>query len=269
MTSIAIIDGDVLCYNSCTSRDLPKGHSGVVALDENGDKIPLVYTPEEDAEYLEKVWNNFEYALEALKERTFCTDFLMAVKGPSNFRYDLYPDYKLNRKKGTRYLANFVPAIRELALHQGYAIAAPNCEADDMLRIWANEARQAGVEHVICSIDKDLLCIPGRHYMMHKKEFIEVSEIDAARHFYQQLLKGDPTDNIPGLPGVGDVKAKKALAGAETVEEFQEVVVSMYIDMYQDSWKDYLLSNGKMVHILNHLSDSFTINEWSIVKELQ
>ena len=52
-------------------------------------------------------------------------------------------------------------------------------------------------------------CIPGKHWLMHKKEMIVVSEEDAMRHYYQQLLKGDPTDNIPGVPRVGEVKAAK------------------------------------------------------------
>lgn len=272
MSSIAIIDGDVLCYQACKPRWEKKARieDGVscVRLDEDGKRMPLEYTPEEDQEYLEESWSNFQKDLNTLLETVYCDEYLMAVKGPDNFRNLLYPGYKLNRHADPTKQNAFVPVLRKLAAKQDYAIEAVGREADDLVRIWAEQARLAGRDYVICSIDKDLRCIPGRHWLMHKKELIVVSEAEAMRHYYEQLLKGDPTDNIPGVPRVGEVKARNFLADCSTESEFQEVVVANYIDAYGDDWQSFLLSNAKMIHLQRDADDCFSFKEWPIVKEL-
>jgi len=276
--TIAIIDGDVLAYNACESRwekKVVKSSDGTavntVRLDTEGKRLPIEFTIEEDKEYLMQCWENFKRQHDHLLGTVFCNDYLMAVKGLGNFRKDLYPEYKMNRHHDPRNMNNFVPAIRELAILEEMAIPADGCEADDFIRIWAEEARAAGEDYIICSIDKDLLCIPGQHYIMQrgKERFLEVSEEEARRNFYEQLLKGDPTDNVPGIPRVGPVTAKELLVGCKTDEEFQEAVVAAYISKYGDEWKCYLLSNGKMIYLKRHCNDYFAISDWSIVKELE
>lgn len=270
---LAIIDGDVLCYQACKPRWEKKARieDGVsfVQLDEAGKRIPLEYTLDEDREYLKESWANLQKDLESLLDNLFCTEYLMAVKGSGNFRYDLYPEYKLNRHADKSMQNVFVPNLRKFAIASGIAIGSDGREADDLVRIWAEQARLAGDDYVICSIDKDLKCIPGKHWLMHHKTLIEISEEEATRHYYQQLLKGDPTDNIPGVPKVGEVKAAKFLADCTTEEEFQEVVVSQYIQAYGDDWHSYLLSNGKMIHLQKHANDYFSVNDWPIVKTLK
>lgn len=272
MTTLAIIDGDVLCYQACKSRwekkaKIEDGFS-FISLDEDGKRMSLEYTKEEDREYLEESWENLKKDLQNLLDAVYCTEYLMAVKGPNNFRNLMYPEYKLNRHADPTKQNVFVPVLRKLAVAEDYAIESSGREADDLIRIWAEEARRAGVDYVICSIDKDLKCIPGKHWLMHKKILIEITEEDAIRHYYEQLLKGDPTDNIPGVPRVGEVKASKILASLNTEEEFQEAVVSEYIAAYGDEWYDYLLSNGKMIHLQKHPEDYFNIRNWPVVQDL-
>jgi 5'-3' exonuclease len=104
---------------------------------------------------------------------------------------------------------------------------------------------------------------------MHKNSFVEISTEDAMRHYYQQLLKGDPTDNIPGVPRIGDVKAARILSECKIESEFQEKVVEQYLIAYgEDKWKDYLLSNAKMIHLQKHKDDYFSFSSWPIVQEL-
>jgi len=254
---IAIIDGDVLCYQACRPRWEKKAQiiNGVptIQLDENGKKVALEFTQEEDAEYLEESWMNLQRDLNALLDGIYCDSYIMAVKGPDNFRNLLYPEYKLNRHADPNKQNVFVPVLRKLAVAEDLAIEAFGCEADDLLRIWAEQARYFGEEYVICSIDKDLKCIPGQHWLMHHKKLITVTEEEARRHYYEQLLKGDPTDNIPGVPRVGEVKAAKLLAACNTEEEFQQIVVEQYYIAYgEENWYNFLLSNGKMIH-LHHL----------------
>ena len=268
---LAIIDGDVLAYQACQNRYVRDQEFVRISLDEDGNKIPPTFTAEEDAEYLQSCWAKFQRDLESLVNKLYCTDYIMAVKGTQCFRYDIYPEYKMTRKSnptGT----NFVPVLRELAVYEELAIPAIGREADDLLRIWAGEAKRAGHEYVICSIDKDLRCIPGKHYIMHyekdKQKLITISEDEAQRHYYEQLLKGDPTDNIPGVPRVGEVKAKKLIAECTTENEMQEAVVSAYIGAYGDDWYSHFLINAKLIHIQTHINEYFDCRHWPIIKEL-
>lgn len=269
---LAIIDGDVLCYLACANRwEKTKSKVGAVhaiRLDNDGKRIPVEYTPEEDTRWLEMSMDKLRKLIQEVMDAVWATEALIAVKGPDNFRNEMYPNYKLNRHADPEKQNIFVPTLRKLLVHEELAIESNGREADDMLRIWAEQAVEAGDDYVICSIDKDLLCIPGKHYSIKKKEHIVMTPIAAMRHFYEQLLKGDQTDNIPGVPGIGPVKASKFLADLETEEEMQEVIVSQYIEAYGDDWRNYLLSNGKMLYLQKSPEDYFMISNWPIVKEL-
>ncbi len=271
--TIAIIDGDVLCYQACRARWEKKAkiQNGIayISLNSQGQRVPLEWTKEEDRQYLEESWENLQQDLTNLVSKIYCDDYLMAVKGSQNFRNFLYPEYKLNRHADPNKQNHFVPVLRQLAVAQDLAVPSDGREADDLMRIWAEECIAIGQDYIICSIDKDLRCIPGRHYLMHKEELIEISQEEAIRHYYEQLLKGDPTDNIPGVPRVGVVKAKKILESATTEQEFQERVVEQYLIAYgENDWKDYLLSNGKMIYLQKNKDDYFKINNWPIIREL-
>lgn len=271
--TIAIIDGDVLCYQACKPRWEKKAKfengTAKIMLDSEGKRIPLEWTKEEDRQYLEESWENFKIDLRLLLDTVYCEEYLMTVRGENNFRNYLYPEYKLNRHADPNKQNHFVPILRKLAAAEDLAIEAHGREADDLMRIWAEQCKAHEIDYVICSIDKDLRCIPGKHWLMHHKKLIQVSNEEALRHYYEQLLKGDPTDNIPGVPRVGEVKASKILAPYNTEEEFQEQVVEQYLIAYgEEHWKDYLLSNGKMIHLQKHPDDYFTLENWPIVKEL-
>lgn len=270
---LALIDGDVLAYLACASRWAKtvevRGDTGIIRLDENGKRMAVEYTKEEDQKFLEYSWDNFEKLLQELLDSVYCTEYLMAIKGPNNYRNIMYPEYKMNRHADPTKQNIFVPTLRKLAANLGIAIESDGREADDLLRIWAEQAIEAGDDYIVCSIDKDLDCIPGKHYNMKKKELFEVSPETALRFYYEQLLKGDATDNIPGVPGVGNVKATKLLAECTTEEEFQEVVVTQYFGAYgEQDWYQYLLSNGKMIHLQKTPNDYFKISHWPLVKEL-
>ena len=275
--TLAIIDGDVLAYTACYSiwEDRLKEAGRIrnemllIALDEDGKKAPIEFTKDQERRALEKAWVSFVRLHQALMDKVYADEHLTAVKGPNNFRNLLYPEYKLNRHFDPSKQNIFVPTIRKLAVAEGLAVESEGREADDLMRIWALEAANAGDEYIVCTIDKDMKCIPGKHFNMKYETFEDVSQDFSTRHYYQQLLKGDPTDNIPGVPKVGDVKAQKIVAACTTEAEMQEAVVNAYLVAYGDEWYEYFLSNAKMIHLQRHVNDYFNAAEWPILLELR
>jgi len=268
--AILLIDGDVLCYMACKPRWLDKIKDEVVFhnIDSDGVLVAPVYTKEENHQYIKESFENFKKELEFLSESLFTTDYIVAVGGRYNFRNYLYPLYKANRKSNNLSQKAAVSVLRRLLVKKQVAVSSEYCETDDVLRIWAEECRFNGIDYIICTIDKDLKCIPGKYYNLKNKTLETISEEDALRYFYEQLLKGDPVDNIPGLFRVGDVKAKQWLSPYNKEKDFQEIVVTKYIEHYGDNWYDQLLSNGKLLYLQKHKNDYFTMRDWPLVKDL-
>lgn len=272
MAKIALIDGDVVAYGACRSRYMT--NNGLIQVNElttdleTGKHIIPDFTEEQDNIYLKESWEHFQKDLREIQETVFAEFAMTAVKGADNFREAIYPEYKANRHRSDPKRRNaFVPIIRQLAVNNGLAVEATGREADDLLRIWSEECKKNGDEFIICSLDKDLKCIAGQHYLIHKNEFITVTEIDAERFFYEQLLKGDPSDNIKGIPGVGPKTAEKFLKDATTVEEFQELVSFAYYQIFDKNWRNELLLNGKLLYIQKSFEDYFTLDNWKLHAE--
>lgn len=136
---------------------------------------------------------------------------MVAVKGKGNFRKDIYPDYKATRKPLDEKIAKNLNVGHEHMVKKWNAIEADGMEADDLVSIWAHEAKEKGIEYIICGIDKDLKQIVGHHYNFNKIEFDEVDEDRANLCLMMQCLTGDRSDNIPGIKGVGPKTAEKIL----------------------------------------------------------
>jgi len=62
-----------------------------------------------------------------------------------------------------------------------------------------------------------------------------------------QMLKGDQVDNIPGVPGIGPVKAAKALAGLTTEEQMYLAVKELYEQHYGEKAAEALRENGQLL----------------------
>lgn len=145
-----------------------------------------------------------------------------------NFRYAIYPRYKESRARTPRPV--HYQALKDYLIREWGAVVTPDQEADDALGIDQTYYWSDSDASVICSIDKDLLQVPGNHYNWVKNEFQTVDYLSGLRSFYEQCLKGDRTDDVLGLQGIGDVKARKALASAGSEQELFQIV--------RDMWKD-------------------------------
>jgi hypothetical protein len=116
-------------------------------------------------------------------------------------------------------------------------------EADDAIGI--ETYRNEPEEIIIVSIDKDLNMLRGHHFNFVKEEKYYLTEEEAIRNFYLQILTGDKVDNIIGLQGIGPVKSKKLLSACNTELEMYEAVLKAY-----DGDEARVLENARLLWIL-------------------
>jgi len=131
---------------------------------------------------------------------------VLLLSGDSNYRDEIAKTkgYKANRANTPK--PQHYEYVRKLCIEWGATVVS-GIEADDAMGISMTKDK----EGVICTIDKDLNQIPGRHFDWNKGLLYNVPSLDSHRWFLRQLLTGDSTDNIPGLPKYGEVKAATIL----------------------------------------------------------
>ncbi len=137
-------------------------------------------------------------------------------KGPT-FRKDIYPEYKANRAAMPEDLVPQIPYIKRVVEAFGLpGIEMPGFEADDIIATLAKKFAAQGMDITVVTGDKDLMQIVNDriHLLDTMKDKVygpaEVAErFGAADKVIEvQALSGDSSDNIPGVPGIGEKTAK-------------------------------------------------------------
>ena len=190
--------------------------------------------------------------LARILEEVNADDWKIYLSGDNNFRYAIFPDYKANRRDQPK--PRHLEGLREFMVLDWEARICDGYEADDELGIISQQDSNC----IICSIDKDLLQLPGVHYNFVKREIKEVDEFSGAKQFYTQLLVGDPTDNIRGCPGIGPVKAERAFKGCTTERQLYERCVEQYTLVYKEDWEKQLTLNANLLYIWRKPEDTWT-----------
>ena len=163
------------------------------------------------------------------------------ISGSSNYRKDIAvtATYKGNRKQPKPKHYNF---LREYLLSDWEFKLIEDQEADDAIGIRAYEMDVG--EFSICSIDKDLDMIRGNHYNFVKDLFYDITDEEAIFNFYKQVLTGDIVDNIIGIKGIGEVKAKRILEKCTNEKEMYLAVLEAY-----EGNEERVLENGQLLWI--------------------
>ena len=166
-------------------------------------------------------------------EASGCDTYNLYLSTKSNFRREVNPEYKANRKDMEP--PKWLQQCKEYLITEWNGKVKEFYEADDLLGI---NQRQ---DTVLCSFDKDLLMVDGMHFNWKKMIFGDVrlvNYLEGLNHFYSQMLIGDKTDNVFGIDGIGPVKAGKLLSSCDNEQDMFDVVYNKYND------PDRFLTNG-------------------------
>ena len=214
----ALIDGDIVVYRGAASAEKEEQWVALARADQ---------------------------MIQDILADTGSDSYSVYLTGTDNFRREIAPSYKANRPDERP--AHW-QAVREFLVTHHKAEICNGHEADDQLGIQQDKERGTTV---ICSIDKDLLQIPGRHYNFVKKTFQEVGIDEGLEHLYLQSLIGDRSDNIIGVAGIGPVKAAQALDGLLPEEWYDKCR-----ELYNDDERYHL--NMKLLYIWQKPNDMWT-----------
>ncbi|GGI55963.1 DNA polymerase I [Winogradskyella haliclonae] len=176
-------------------------------------------------------------------------------KGGSTDRVEMYQDYKANRDETPEGIKTAVPYIYEIlkAMHipimvkEGY-------EADDVIGTLAKKAEKEGYKTFMVTPDKDFAQLVSDNIFMYRPVFgggyetWGIPEVQKKFEVTDPLqvidylgMMGDASDNIPGLPGVGDKTAKKFLAQFGSMEG-----LLANTDQLKGKMKEKVEANGEL-----------------------
>ena len=236
----------------------------------------------------------FDGRVSDIVKATGSDSYTLYLTGDGNFREEVAvtKPYKGTRKEEKPYhydnLKTYIKSLPECDFIEGM-------EADDAMAIDqeiayvcitnSDEYYEAPdmSETVICTRDKDLRMVPGWHYGWecgYQPEF-KIQWVDSIgsislsndrkkingtglKFFWSQMLTGDRVDNIPGLEGDGPVVAYETLKDCLTEKEMYLAVKARYEMTYPDTWREYMLEQGRLLWMVREVDDEDKPVMWEI-----
>lgn len=226
--------------------------------------------------------HNLKSQIQKIKEALDCENMDIYIKGKGNFRNEIS---QTTVYKGTRTAA--VPthyrALKDYIIAVHGAKEVDGMEADDAVSVelWNNREPDSGV--ILAAMDKDLWNTPGWHFNYDPRkwtaEYITLSQ--ANRNFIHQLLSGDRTDNVPGLPHfadhIGDVYGFRGRVGEKRAKAFiqdcdnREALIRVW-EAYkwygeEQGWeesvsREYFVEQGRLLWMTRELYEDGSPKMW-------
>lgn len=200
MRKVALLDGDIILYRAAVKS------KSVAQMAPMCD--PNVDMSLHNFVYLTSALQFIDETVQAWMSKYWCRNSIICLSSRycSNFRKLIYQHYKAQRPekpfgywKLYEYCTNYYTVISRNFL-----------ESDDIMGILVTSAGYS--KFVLVSIDKDLDTLPGLHLNLDKMDGVYIiSQLKADSFWRFQTLVGDSTDNYPGCPRVGKVRAARWL----------------------------------------------------------
>ncbi len=210
------------------------------------------------------------------------------VRGPT-FRSEEYAEYKAQRESPPDLFRSQLPLINEvLEALRVTQIAVPEVEADDVIATLAAEALEEGWETIVVTGDRDAfqLVEPGITVLYTRRGISDTVRADAAwieqrygvrPEAYPEYaaLRGDSSDNLPGVPGVGEKTAARLISGYGSLEGVYEHLEEQTPKLRENLrvHRDQVFLNRKLMTLVRDVTfpdtedgrvslDAFRIREW-------
>jgi hypothetical protein len=200
---------------------------------------------------LEEALDGIDMRITQMLNITGCTHYAGFLTQGKCFRYNIATTkpYKYNRKRGNKPI--IFPAIKEYLKQKWNFTYIPELEADDLVSVYHDPLKT-----VICSPDKDVLYQNKvSNYNYGKAEFATVDENESLRFLWKQVLMGDSTDGITGIPKVGPKTADTWLENMLPVE-MPTFVLNKYIEKFGNSEGIHRFTETfKLIYILKTKKD--------------
>ena len=178
------------------------------------------------------------------------------------FRNDIYSEYKANRPPMPDELRNQLEPVKSICKAIGFPlIEIAGVEADDVIATIAKKAKDAKLKCVISSLDKDLMQLVDdpdttlmntmKHEIFNEEKVLEKFGVKPSQIIDMLALVGDSSDNIPGVPKVGQKTAAKWLneyGNIKTIKENAESIKGVVGENLRNSLND-LDRNIKLVSL--------------------
>jgi len=206
------------------------------------------------------------------------THWAIAFDRPGRtFRHDKFEDYKAQRPKAPEELISQIQRVHQLvdAFHIP-TFEIDGFEADDVLGTLSHQAEKQNVDTLVVTGDNDMLQLvsPSIKVMSPRRSFSDtviydepgVQEkygISASQLADFKSLTGDPSDNIPGIPGVGDKTAAKLLRQFGNLEGIYDHIDEISPEKLQTSlrdYKDHVLRNKELTTIVTDVPITFNLD---------
>lgn len=216
----------------------------------DGDAIPYIVgynlrELEPDASTISEAHKSVDSIIDMIFTMTGATHYLPFYGNEQRhyFRHYTYnyASYKGNRPPEADWYIRWSTYIRDYMRKYWEFICNTNLEADDLISWYHEDMLINGIslsDMVICSNDKDLRQIPGIFYDYKKaisedisgmtSPLVQISKAQAWYKLWQQVIMGDSTDNIAGVPGLGEIKAQKLLDAANDPIEYPTIARSAF-----------------------------------------
>lgn len=182
-------------------------------------------------------------------------------------RLAIYPEYKAGRKPAPADFYEQIPVLHEVLAAFGWPLyELDDYEADDIMGALAVQAAAKGIDTMLITSDLDMLQLinPNVHVYALKKGLsnIELFHPDSFQEKYGirvdqfldlKALKGDSSDNIPGVPGIGEKGAVELLKQYETLDGVYE-----NIDLTKESLRKKLVAGKELAYLSKKLAAIWT-----------